>query len=273
MALEFDGAVQLAARPIGADSKSDATMNLGEGVQLSAVAMLETWAIQPGVRLQGVLAYGASGNLMLGYSGKGHDHFQAAAECFAASWGIVVASVYTGVMALIPEPQASNLLQIIELLEMERVDMDSPLFEKISGRYGVAGYSNGTGGCLIAAAQDPSLRTSMILAGTLLTSGGAGIAQGTRAPTLMLCGSADVMGSIDQSQQIYDVVSGTAPALLIEILNATNLSWLSPSAAGGGTSGGYALAFQKVFLEGDERWRPLLLNQPENASQWRTNIQ
>jgi hypothetical protein len=31
-----------------------------------------------------------------------------------------------------------------------------------------------------------------------------------------------------------------------------------PSAAMG-ASGGYALAFQKLFLEGDERWRPLLV--------------
>jgi hypothetical protein len=192
---------------------------------------------------------------------------------FFASWGIVVASVYSGVMALIPEPQASNLLQIIELLEMERVDMDSPLFGKMSGRYGIAGYSNGAGGCLIAAAQDPSLRTSMTLAASLIATGGAGIAAGTRVPTTMLCGSADIMAGIDQSQQIYDVVSETAPALLIEIMDATSVSWYSPAAAGGGTSGGYALAFQKVFLEGDERWKPLLLDQPDNASRWRTNIQ
>jgi hypothetical protein len=29
--------------------------------------------------------------------------------------------------------------------------------------------------------------------------------------------------------------------------------------AGGGNSGKYGLAFQKVFLEGDERWRSLLV--------------
>jgi hypothetical protein len=29
--------------------------------------------------------------------------------------------------------------------------------------------------------------------------------------------------------------------------------------SGGGKSGEYGLAFQKVFLENDERWRPLLV--------------
>jgi hypothetical protein len=37
------------------------------------------------------------------------------------------------------------------------------------------------------------------------------------------------------------------------------LAWLrGPTAAGAG--GAFALAFTKLFLEGDERWRPLLLD-------------
>jgi hypothetical protein len=39
--------------------------------------------------------------------------------------------------------------------------------------------------------------------------------------------------------------------------------------AGGGDSGEYGLAFQKVFLVGDERWRPLLVAAPSEQ----TNIQ
>ena len=41
---------------------------------------------------------------------------------------------------------------------------------------------------------------------------------------------------------------------------------------GGGTSGEYALAFQKVFLEGDERWKSLLTQNPGNGA-LTTNIQ
>jgi len=39
---------------------------------------------------------------------------------------------------------------------------------------------------------------------------------------------------------------------------ATHFNWFGPEDAGRGVSGQYALAFQKVFLEGDERWRPIL---------------
>ena len=43
-------------------------------------------------------------------------------------------------------------------------------------------------------------------------------------------------------------------------------AWFGPNGTTGGVSGGWALAFNKVFLEGDERWRPLLLGTPSGAT-------
>jgi hypothetical protein len=37
-------------------------------------------------------------------------------------------------------------------------------------------------------------------------------------------------------------------------------------------SGDYALAFEKVYLEGDERWKPLLLMPPSGGGKQTTNI-
>ena len=48
----------------------------------------------------------------------------------------------------------------------------------------------------------------------------------------------------------------------LTIAGATHFSWFGPEDAGMGTSGKYALAFQKVFLEGDERWKPPLTMMP-----------
>ena len=36
--------------------------------------------------------------------------------------------------------------------------------------------------------------------------------------------------------------------------------------ADGGKSGEYGLAWEKLFLEGDERWRPLLVAAPKDMS-------
>jgi hypothetical protein len=60
--------------------------------------------------------------------------------------------------------------------------------------------------------------------------------------------------------------------MLIKIPSANHFAWFGPRDAGRGMSGAYALAFQKVFLEGDERWRPLLLAAPAQGSVV-TNIQ
>jgi hypothetical protein len=48
-------------------------------------------------------------------------------------------------------------------------------------------------------------------------------------------------------------------------------SWFGPGDSGSGLSGGKALAFQKVFLEGDERWREILIKEAGLATQV-TNI-
>jgi hypothetical protein len=56
---------------------------------------------------------------------------------------------------------------------------------------------------------------------------------------------------------VYDAIPEMTPKMMLTIPGATHFSWFGPGDAGGGLSGQVALAFQKVFLEGDERWKPL----------------
>ena len=51
------------------------------------------------------------------------------------------------------------------------------------------------------------------------------------------------------------------PKMMVTVSGASHLDWFGPTHAGMGVSGETALAFQKVYLEGDERWKPLLLEQ------------
>ncbi|MBN1655505.1 MAG: hypothetical protein JXA30_17190 [Deltaproteobacteria bacterium] len=194
---------------------------------------------------------------------------------FLASHGIVFATLDTTTTGDPVTARDDALLEVIGQLKAENSKSDSPLFGKMSDRYGVSGWSMGGGGTWIAAATDATLKSAMSLAGHNVTAGGASIATGTTVPSMQLCGETDtaILGGGDQSQGVYDVIPDTTPKVLYEFSGTGHMSWGGPMAAGGGTLGSYALAFQKTFLEGDQRWKPFLITEPDNASEWRTNIQ
>lgn len=184
---------------------------------------------------------------------------------FYASHGIVTITVSTGA-ADQPATRSAKLLAAIAALEDENADPGSPLFGDLAGRYGTSGYSLGGGATTLASASEPTLRTSVALAAH------SGVGTGVQVPTLLLCGQSDTTAPCSMSQQDYGQIPATTPKMLLSIPGATHFSWFGPTNAGGGMSGKYALAFQKVFLEGDERWRPFLLAAPGGAAVQTTNI-
>jgi hypothetical protein len=72
------------------------------------------------------------------------------------------------------------------------------------------------------------------------------------------------------AQNAYEGITATTPKMMVTIAGAAHLDWFGPTDAGAGISGETALAFQKVYLEGDERWKPLLL---KSRGTMETNIQ
>jgi pimeloyl-ACP methyl ester carboxylesterase len=176
---------------------------------------------------------------------------------FYASWGIaVVVTNTTG--ADLPNVRGDKLVAAIEELKTQNVG-SGPLAGKLAGRYGTSGYSMGGGGTTIASAKDPTHRSSVGLAAW----GPEG--RNVKVPTLFLCSESDSVAGCDFSQTAYDDM-GSTPKMLVKIPSASHFAWFDPNDAGRGMSGKYALAFQKVFLEGDERWRSLLLTTPAQGS-------
>lgn len=184
---------------------------------------------------------------------------------FYASHGFVMVAVHT-IGSDVPSVRATKLLAAIEELEAENAKAGSPLFEKLSGRFGTSGYSMGGGGTTIASGTDSTLMTSVGLA-----AWGPDTA-GVTVPTLLLCGTSDGTAPCRTSQGAYDGLPGSTPKMMVSINGASHFSWFSPTGAGNGISGQYALAFQKVYLAGDTRWKSLLLTQPGQATM-ETNIQ
>lgn len=182
---------------------------------------------------------------------------------FYASWGIAVVVTTTG-GADFPDLRGDKLVAAIEELKTQNAG-NGPLAGKLSNRFGTSGYSMGGGGTTLASAKAPTLKTSLGLAawgpdGSKVT-----------VPTLFLCSDTDTVAGCSGSQSAYNAM-GSTPKMLIKIPNTDHFAWFGPTDAGQGMSGAYALAFQKVYLEGDERWRPLLLTKPSEGSVT-TNIQ
>jgi hypothetical protein len=171
---------------------------------------------------------------------------------FYASYGIVLVAANTGA-ADQPAQRATTLLNAIKALKAENTKMDSPLFGKLSDRFGTSGYSMGGGGTTIASGQDATLKSSIGLAAW----GGSG--NNVKVPTLLLCGSADTTAGCGMSSPVYTAIKDPTAKMQVTIQGSTHFNWFGPKDGENGKSGMVALAFAKLYLEGDERWKPVLL--------------
>jgi hypothetical protein len=168
---------------------------------------------------------------------------------FYASWGIVTMIVDTGSLDQ-PDQRAQALLDGIAAFKAENTKNGGPLNGKLSGRYGTSGFSMGGGGTTIAARRDKTLLTDVAIMPWGPTNTGISV------PTLVICGSSDGTASCSShGTPAYRGIPDTVPKMRIEISSGH----AGQPSSGRGGSGQVALAFQKVFLEGDTRWRPLLV--------------
>lgn len=175
-----------------------------------------------------------------------------------ASWGIVAMIIDTGSSDQ-PNVRGQKLTKAIAAFKSENTKSGSPLNGKLAGRYGTSGFSMGGGGTSYSARDDKTLLTDVaIMPWGPVTSG-------VTVPTLVICGSSDSTAPCSQhGNGLYRGIANTVPKMRVQISSGH----AGQPSSGGGKSGEYGLAFQKVFLEGDTRWRPFLVS----ASSEETNI-
>jgi hypothetical protein len=174
-----------------------------------------------------------------------------------ASWGIVAMIVDTGA-ADQPIQRGAALSGGIAAFKMENMTSSSPLYQKLAGRYGTSGFSMGGGGTTYAAASDPTLLSNVAIMAW-------GPVSGITVPSLFICGTADTLAGCGLGAMGSGAYAGIADSVPKMIVTLNSIHYGQPD-ADGGKSGQYGLAFQKVFLEGDERWRPLLVAAPADDS-------
>jgi hypothetical protein len=167
-----------------------------------------------------------------------------------ASHGIVAMLIETGTGDQ-ANARGEALINAVAAFKAENEKSESPLFGKLAGRYGTSGFSTGGGGTTFAAHSDMSLLSSVAIMPWGPTKEAGSV------PTLVVCGDQDGVAPCSAyGNAAYMSVDSAAPKMRVTVSSEHNGE---PSAASGAT-GAYALAFQKLFLEGDQRWRPLLVS-------------
>lgn len=191
---------------------------------------------------------------------------------FLASHGIVAITIDTVTPLDVVDQRAEELMDALASVKSEHARSGSPIFGKIDTmRLGVMGWSMGGGGSWLAANMHPELRTAITLAGHIITAVDGDVSK-VRVPTLMIGGSTDtpILGG-GMSQLVYDGIPETTPKMVWEVQGAGH-SVANDPAGTGGAIGRYGLAWQKVFLEGDTRYRQFLLEMPPSSSYFKTTV-
>ena len=188
---------------------------------------------------------------------------------FLASHGIVALTIGTNSTLDQPPARARALLDALETLRSENRRNGSPIFGRLDeSRQAIAGWSMGGGGTLIAAQQTPSLKAAI---GICAWNPGARFAN-NRVPTLLFAGTADVLAG-GQSQGFYQSIPNNTSKLLYEVRGADHFFANNPRGQNGAV-GRLGLAWLKVFLEEDTRYKQFLnRTYAPNTSDFRTNVQ
>lgn len=176
---------------------------------------------------------------------------------FFASHGIVLVTMDTSSILISVDERAVEQRTVLNLLKAENSRSGSPLYQKLdTDRVGAMGWSMGGGATWINSAEYPGLKTAMSLAGHNLTAiniNSKGF--GTQCPTIIFCGALDTtyLGGMLQSETVYYNIPSGVPKVYYEVGTAGHFVWGGPTDANDHVAE-LALAFQKTFLDGDDRW-------------------
>ncbi len=191
---------------------------------------------------------------------------------FLASHGIVTLTIDTATPLDPVDSRVEELMDALASIKSENMRMASPLFNKIdTSRLGVMGWSMGGGATWLAASMNSTLKSAVSFAGHIATALNQDVSKNT-VPTLLMAGQNDtaILGG-GMSQPVYTMIPESTPKMVWEVSGAGHDVANSPSGTGGAI-GRYGLSWQKVYLEGDMRYKKFLLEMPPSSSYFKTNL-
>jgi dienelactone hydrolase len=180
-----------------------------------------------------------------------------------ASHGFIVINVDTNSTSDQPTVRADALYGAIETLRLENTRSDGPLLGHVRTTHmGIFGWSMGGGGAIEAADEHPDLKAVMCLSPWT----GSTLRPTNRVPALVLGASAasDTLAA-DMPELLYNSFPSTTPRLLFLAADGGHNLASKPSSLSW-EFGRYGLAWFRVFLDGDLRYRQFLTTTPTAAT-------
>ena len=153
-----------------------------------------------------------------------------------------------------PEARAEALMAAVRILRGENDRAGSPLSGRIdTGKMAIMGHSMGGGGVLIAANKYP---TEFQAAIPFTPWQPAGDFSQVVVPTLVMAGSADrVAGVADHAWPHFQSIPESTIKVFMEIDGGSHFIADSRRGEDLATIGRYGIAWLKLYLDGDERYR------------------
>ena len=194
---------------------------------------------------------------------------------FYASHGIVAITIGTNdPCADWPSARATALLDAIATVKEENSRVNSPLQGSIDvNRFAVSGWSMGGGGAQIAATLNNELKSVISLTPWLEPSLINSNYLNHTVPLLIISGQNDSTAPVNEHANVhYQYTPTSTPKALYEIQDGDHFVGNYPESANNYV-GKIVLAWLNNFLIGDECYYPLLLENPEFASQYIHNLE
>ncbi len=192
---------------------------------------------------------------------------------YLASHGIVCMTIGTNSIFEQPTQRANALLDALVSLKEENTRASSPLLGKLNiNNTALAGWSMGGGGAQIAAKLDPSIKTVIALCPWLETSLLTEEYINHGKPILFLSAEYDAIANANlHATPQYQLSSENSPKLIYEVSGAGHTVANFPT-GGNGEVGIMAVSWLKKYLLEEDCYCPILLQEPETASMFTTNI-
>ena len=193
---------------------------------------------------------------------------------FFASHGIVTMTIGTNSIFEQPEDRKDALLDALETMRHENTRINSPMYNSIdTNRFALGGWSMGGGGAQLAAVEDPSIKAVIAMCPWLNTPTLSSTDLNHSSPVLIFSGQIDIISPPGVHANVhYNFTPQSTDKLIYEIEFASHLVANGPE-GGNGEVGRIALSWLKKYLIEDDCYCPLLLDTPNNASYYMTNVE
>ncbi len=171
-----------------------------------------------------------------------------------ASHGYAVLVLDTNDRRERPDARANALIAGVALLRAESRRQGSPIFGRVdAAKMAIMGHSMGGGGALLAANEhSDEIRAAIPFTPWEPESDLAGIT----APTLVLAGAADRVAEVEEhAWRHFNLISESTPKVYLEIAGGDHYIADTTRGTDLATVGRYALAWLKLYVDRDERYR------------------